>query len=86
MTQDEWLAYFAAQRCDLSDLPTSQCACRIHRSPSGSGPESKSDNYGPWFEARWSVRCADCAKRYYRGDKICSDGAGGYLCEPCGEQ
>ena len=70
-------------RCSITDLPEDQCAhCRKLPDP---GAES-SQHLGPWFEARYSGRCAECGERYHEGDEIRADGHGhgGYLCEPCG--
>lgn len=39
---------------------------------------------GPWFTARFDSDCDGCGDLIQEGDDIRSDGAGGYLCEPCG--
>ena len=40
---------------------------------------------GPWFGANYAGRCSSCADAIYEGDRIRSDGQGGYECEDCGE-
>jgi hypothetical protein len=65
-------------RCDLSDLPVDQCACRVH------GPaETPSDGPPPGllFEAKFPGRCTSCGERIEPGDLITADGRGGYICE-----
>jgi hypothetical protein len=41
--------------------------------------------YGPWITARFDSDCDDCGGTISEGDEIRSDGAGGWLCQPCGE-
>jgi hypothetical protein len=52
------------ETCDLSDLPVSQCACRLH------GPKEEPDTSEP-FPAKFYGSCqADCGKPIEKGDVI----------------
>jgi hypothetical protein len=42
-------------------------------------------DYGPWVEAGFPGRCADCGETVSPGDQIRADGQGGWLCGMCGE-
>lgn len=37
------------------------------------------------FTARYDGECDGCGAEFEAGDEICSDGAGGWLCEDCWE-
>ena len=41
--------------------------------------------FGPWFPARYDGRCSGCGEPFEPGEKIRSDGDGGWLCEDCGD-
>lgn len=43
-------------------------------------------SYGPWITARFDSDCDGCGDQIFEGDRIRSDGEGGWLCEPCGEE
>jgi hypothetical protein len=51
-------------RCELSDLPADQCACRIH------GPQEKKPEDTDAFPARYPGRCGDCEGHFRKGDLI----------------
>lgn len=51
--------------------------------PSGS---DRDDGYGPWFDASFPGECAGCWDAVDPGDRIRTDGEGGYLCEDCGDE
>lgn len=40
---------------------------------------------GPWITAGYGSDCDGCGEEISDGDRIRSDGAGGWLCEDCGE-
>lgn len=40
---------------------------------------------GAWFFARFDGTCSECDSDFEAGQKIRADGAGGYLCEDCGD-
>jgi hypothetical protein len=42
------------------------------------------DLYGPWFTARFDGDCDGCGAFVFEGDRIRSDGEGGWLGECCG--
>ena len=42
-------------------------------------------DFGPWIIARFDSEC-DCGAQIFEGDDIRSDGAGGWLCDRCGEE
>ena len=54
------------ERCDLSDLPVDQCACRIH-GPKEPKPTTGS---GRGFPAAYGGRCDVCGDRIHVGDLI----------------
>lgn len=73
-------------RCDLTELPVTDCACRNCRNLPDPIVEEKGE-LGPWFAARFEGRCAGCEERFDGGDPIRADGTGyGYLAECCGVQ
>ena len=70
-------------RCDITDLLVSQCG---HCHDFHDDLPSDSENYGPWFPARFGGTCDGCGEhRFEAGDRIRSDGEGGWLAECCGE-
>jgi len=42
-------------------------------------------SYGPWVTARFDGEC-ECGGFIFEGDRIRSDGEGGWLGECCGEE
>ncbi len=70
----------AESRCEISDLPVSQCG---HCRPAP--PRPLRPSLGPWVEARFPSDCdGDCGDEIQEGDMIRSDGEGGWLCQRCG--
>ena len=41
-------------------------------------------DYGPWFAATYDGECDGCGADTAAGDRIRSDGEGGWLCDDCG--
>jgi hypothetical protein len=70
-----------SDRCELSDLPTGQCACRNH------APKPPRDTYDfstlTRFLARFDSDCAGCGNRMHEGDLIARTDYGEYICEEC---
>lgn len=51
------------QRCELSELPVDQCACRIHKPGQEVDAHATADTAnvaGPVVAARYSTRCRNC--------------------------
>jgi len=75
-------------RCDLTDLPESQCACRIHGKPEDqatAGVVRELPRPG-WLEARYRGQCAGCGEPFAVGALITRDeGTGGWAAECCAE-
>lgn len=65
----------AESRCEDAD-----CVC------GGVDDEAEEDmaEKGPWFGAMYDGRCYICYRSISEGDRIRSDGQGGYECESCG--
>lgn len=70
-------------RCDLSDLPADQCACRIHAKPEQAiDPDAPLIRAGYGFEARFPGRCPECEDDIDPGMDICRTTDGEYVhCE-----
>jgi hypothetical protein len=64
-------------RCEITDLPTDQCA---HCRPP---PPEPPRQLGPWFTAQYDGTCSEGCP-IEAGDQIRADGEGGWLCETCG--
>lgn len=68
-------------RCDLSDLLVTECACRIH---APTEPDLSSGEPGPVFVARYHGRCSGCGTHIHDGDRIRHAGTpGAYIHEEC---
>ena len=66
------------KRCELSDLPVSQCACKDHapiRDPWRTGEVT--------IVARFDSDCDSCGQDMHQGDLIGRTGDGDYICERC---
>lgn len=72
----------AEQRCDLTELPVTGCA---HCRPAPAPAPTAGRELGPWFDATYHGDCADCGGAIEPGDRIRADGAGGWLCDTCGD-
>lgn len=64
----------------IHDLPPGQCAFCSGR---GTKP-AENLRYGPWFLASYPGRCDGCDDEIVPGERIRSDGEGGWLCDGCG--
>lgn len=78
------------ERCDLTELITTQCAhCRAPvRHPRFiealfDTPGDDDDTIVATFPAQYSGRCADCDSRFSGGDWISRTAGGDYLCSGC---
>lgn len=69
-------------RCDLSDLLVTECACRLHATPE---PRAASDGIVARFPARFDSNCDQCGRRMHEGDPIAKTYDGDYICEGCQE-
>jgi hypothetical protein len=62
------------ERCELSDLPVGQCACRVHKpgqeADAHPAPEPASRIYGPEIAARYPGRCLHCGDRVVVGEPV----------------
>ena len=56
------------ERCELSDLPVDQCACRVHKP--GQEADGISRAYGPEIHARFPGRCLLCGEGVRVGEPI----------------
>jgi len=65
-------------RCDLSDLPVEQCACRIH------APKDEPAPSGRGFVARYDGECPECFEEITAGvDLIVHSIMSGYVHVEC---
>jgi hypothetical protein len=71
----------AEPRCTLTELPVTGCA--HYR---GIPDTESAGEPGPWITARYEGHCQGCDDDIYGGDRIRSDGHGGWLCQDCGAQ
>lgn len=66
-----------ADRCDLTELLVTECACRLHRNLAdpGADPDARpfSTGPGPWFVARFP-NCCPCGEPIREGDEIRANG------------
>lgn len=64
------------ERCELSDLPVSQCACRKHKPGQEVDAHEVASTFtrdggpGPIVVARYPGTCVTCAYRYQVGEEI----------------
>jgi len=66
-------------RCELSDLPEDQCACRIHAKPD----PPHTFGIAARFAARFDSQCENCGNRIHEGDPIARTQDGDYVCSEC---
>lgn len=78
-------------RCEITELLVAQCAhCVAPNVPTPPDPfdepaePARSDDWFPWFWARFPGGCAGCGLHFEAGDRIRANGDGGYLAECCG--
>jgi hypothetical protein len=69
----------SVDRCELSDLPVKQCACRIH------GPREETTLAATIYAARWRSRCRECLESIEVGTLITPSpmAGGGFVHEEC---
>lgn len=70
----------SGQRCDLSDLLVTECACRLHSTPE---PAYARGGSVTRFVARYDGHCEGCGRRTHAGDTIARTDVGDYICEEC---
>ena len=70
------------ERCELSDLPVDQCACRVH-APKPDPLAWRDYVVVVRFPARFDSRCAGCEKPMAEGDLIARTDGGEYICFEC---
>ena len=68
-----------SDRCELSDLPVDQCACRIHAKPD----PQQAFVIVARFPARFDSNCENCGDRMHEGDPIARTQDGNYVCSEC---
>jgi len=68
-----------SDRCELSDLPVDQCACRIH------APKPPTPDYVivARFHARFDSTCPGCGNAIEETDPIARTQDGDYICSRC---
>ncbi len=71
-----------SERCELSDLPVEQCACRIHL-PEPDPGESRNHMIQARFPAHFDSYCDGCGAVMSQGDPIARTVDGDYICESC---
>ena len=69
-----------SDRCDLSDLPVDQCACRKHNPPTW---QTRDHIITARFPARFDSKCDDCGLAICEDDPIARTDEGDYICEGC---
>jgi hypothetical protein len=69
----------AIARCELSDLPPDQCACRIHAKTA----DDDRPLPGRPFTASFGGSCPACDDRIHPGDQIQRTSEGAYIHEEC---
>lgn len=71
------------ERCDLSDLPVDQCACRVHAPTEPPTLSQRIDGrILATFFARYDGRCDSCDQSFV-SERICSIENLGYVHEDC---
>jgi len=71
-----------SDRCELSDLPVLQCACRVH-TPNPYASEHTSTVIVARFRARFDSECGGCGNPMDQGDPIARTQDGYYICQGC---
>src|ERR1035437_4115659 len=80
----ELVGAFMSDRCDLSDLPVDQCACRIHAPTEPPTLSQRIDGrILATFFARYDGRCEICDRPIISGEPICSVEHLGYVHKDC---
>lgn len=71
-----------SERCELSDLPVDQCACRIH-TPQPAPRVVRDYVITARFPARFDSECDGCGDAMVEGELICRTTDGDYICSGC---
>lgn len=71
-----------AARCDLSDLPVDQCACRIH-GPAEERRQPQNFTVLARIEAQYPGHCRACGDDYAVSDRITLVVTLGWIHEEC---
>lgn len=73
-------------RCEVTDLLVEQCAhCTVPHKPIPPDPfTAPASKLGRWFTSEYPGECSGCGDRFDGGDRIRSDGEGGWLAGCCG--
>jgi hypothetical protein len=77
-----------AGRCEITELPVGQCACRVHgASEPGAGARVSGQPRPGWFEARYPGQCRECGEPFQPGTHITgTDGSDGWTAECCADE
>jgi hypothetical protein len=70
-------------RCELSDLPVDQCACRVHVPVSITPRQPMEYVITARFPARFDSECDACGNAMSEGDPIARTNDGDYICWTC---
>lgn len=69
-------------RCELSDLPVDQCACRVH-APKPDPLAWRDYVVVARFPARFTSECDGCGAQMLEGQTIARTDDGDYICGTC---
>ena len=74
-----------SERCDLSDLPVDQCACRIHAPQPRVRDSWRTGEYSitARLPARFNSECDSCGEAVSEGDPIARTDNNEYICGEC---
>lgn len=75
-----------ADRCEITELPVGQCACRVHGKPESAAERVRTAlGIGAgWFGARYPGVCKACRRPFQPGARITgTDGSDGWTTECC---
>ena len=70
-----------SERCELSDLPVDQCACRVHAAPEPG--RLQPIVIQARFFAHFDSDCDECGNRMMEGEPIARTEDGEYVCLGC---
>lgn len=72
------------ERCDLTELPVEQCACRMHAPQPSVGVRVVEHAPPGWLVARYAGQCAVCGEPFSEGALIRRDeDTGRWMAECC---
>lgn len=77
-----------AERCEITELPVGQCACRLHGKPERPAGVRAVELPRPgWFVARYPGSCRRCFEPFTAGTHITgTDGSDGWTAECCADE